>query len=375
MTFRGAAPELVREALARAEPLPGTAGFAGSVDGSLARDVLGREPLFYEAGDPEQWRHDPHELQHPVRLPGGTVHDGDALERRVTLPEPPTESAGDTEAVRKALETTFANVDRDSLAVGFSGGVDSTLVAAALDVPLYTVGFPGSHDLAAARSAADLLDREPRVVELDRETLERLVSDVARATGRTNAMDVAIALPLYALGHHVRADGFERLALGQGADELFGGYAKVARAPEDPRVAADSVRGARREVVKTLPRQLERDVLTLRDAGVEPVVPLLHDRVVEAALSLPGEALVTDRGERKWALRVAAREWVPDAVAFREKKALQYGSLVSRELDRLARDAGFKRREDDHVTRYVEDLIDGDVPAVRSPPAATTADE
>jgi asparagine synthase (glutamine-hydrolysing) len=83
----------------------------------------------------------------------------------------------------------------------------------------------------------------------------------------------------------------------------------------------------------------------------------LHDRVVAAALALPGDLLVTDRGERKWALRLAARAWLPDRLAFREKKAVQYGSLVSRELDRLARQAGFKRRLDDHVTQYVESLV------------------
>jgi asparagine synthase (glutamine-hydrolysing) len=32
---------------------------------------------------------------------------------------------------------------------------------------------------------------------------------------------------------------------------------------------------------------------------------------------------------------------------------VQYGSLVARELDRLARQAGFKRRQDDHVSKYV----------------------
>jgi len=231
-------------------------------------------------------------------------------------------------------------------------------VAAALEAPLYTVGFPDSHDLEAARSAAAMLDRELRVVELDAGTLERLLPSVVGATGRTNAMDVAIALPLCALAERVRADGYDRLALGQGADELFGGYAKVARAPTDPRVDAETVRGARQEMVETLPAQLERDVLTLRSQSVEPVVPLLHDRVIETALGLPGEYLVTDRGERKWALRLAAREWLPDQIAFREKKALQYGSLVARELDRLARQAGFKRRMDDHVSTYVESRVE-----------------
>jgi asparagine synthase (glutamine-hydrolysing) len=174
-------------------------------------------------------------------------------------------------------------------------------------------------------------------------------------------MDVNIALPLYLLAERVAADGYDRLAVGQGADELFGGYAKVANAPDDERVAADSVRGATREVVATLPEQLPRDVLALRAAGVEAVAPLLHDRVVDAALDLPGEALVAD-GTRKVALRAAARAGgrLPESVTVAEKKAVQYGSLVSRELDRLARQAGFKRRMPDHVGQYVASLVDGE---------------
>jgi len=373
MTLRGGSPAVVREALHSGEALPGAAGFGGQLDGVLVRDVLGRQPLFFERGNPDHWSFDPQELDQPTRLPAGAVHDGQRVERRFTLSNPQPSEATVSE-LRESLRRSFDTVDRSALAVGFSGGVDSTLVAAALDVPLYTVGFPDSHDVAAARSGAALLDREPRLVELDAGTLETLVPRVVAATGRTNAMDVAIALPLYALGERVAADGFDRLALGQGADELFGGYTKVARAPEDPRVEADTVRGARREMIETLPGQLERDVLTLRDAGVEPVVPLLHDAVVETALSMSAEHLVTDRGERKWALRVAAREWVPDAVAFREKKALQYGSLVSRELDRLAREAGFKQRMDDHVTRYIESRVDEGSPAIQDPELSAPAE-
>jgi asparagine synthase (glutamine-hydrolysing) len=242
--------------------------------------------------------------------------------------------------------------------VAFSGGVDSTILAAGLDAPLYVAGFPDSHDVEAARSAARALGCDLQVVELDHDAIERAVPEVVAATGRTNAMAVQIVLPLVLVAQRVAADGFDRLALGQGADELFGGYAKVAKAPDDPRVEADTVHGARDEMLATLPDQLDRDVLALRGAGVDPVTPLLDDRVVQAALALPGDLLVTDRGERKWALRLAARAWLPDPVAFREKKAVQYGSLVARELDRLARQNGFKRRMDDHVTQYVESLVE-----------------
>ncbi|MFB6256165.1 MAG: asparagine synthase-related protein, partial [Haloplanus sp.] len=87
-----------------------------------------------------------------------------------------------------------------------------------------------------------------------------------------------------------------------------------------------------------------------------PVVPLLADDVVKAALPLPGHLLATANG-RKVALRRAAADRLPASIVDAEKKAIQYGSLVSRELDRLARQAGFKRRMDRHVDRYIESLV------------------
>ncbi len=360
----GADPALVREALDRDDPLPGTRGFAGTLDGRLVRDTLGREPLFSEAGDPTVWSREPTDLADPDPVPAGHVRqrrDGVTVDERVwslPTPDPVRDRDRAVTQVQTALEESLADTEETSLAVAFSGGVDSALLAARLDAPLYVAGFPDSHDVEAARSAARILDCDLRVVDLDHDTLEAAVPAVVRATGRTNAMAVGIALPLLVVAQQVTADGFDRLALGQGADELFGGYAKVAKAPDDPRVEADTVRSARDEMLATLPDQLERDVLALRGAGVEPVTPLLDDRVVRAALQLPGELLVTDRGERKWALRLAARSLLPDRIAFREKKAVQYGSLVARELDRLARQDGFKRRMDDHVTQYVESLVE-----------------
>ena len=364
--MQGADVDAVADALDTGDALSGTGGFAGELDGTLVRDVLGRYPLFVERAisdearlDPEQWSHDPAALADPRSFPAGYVHDEAGRRRRFALPSPDPFATRETaiEQVRTAVETSIDAVDTDSLAIAFSGGVDSALLAARLDAPLYVAGFPDSHDVEAARSAANLLGTEVRVVELTHDAIERAVPEIARATNRVNAMAVQIALPLYLVAEQVAADGFDRLALGQGADELFGGYAKVAQAPEDPRVEADTVRGAQREVISSLPDQLERDVLALRAAGVEPVTPLLHDRVVGAALRLDGDLLV-DGETRKLALRAAARKSLPDEIADRDKKAAQYGSLAARELDRLARQAGYKRRMDDHVTQYVESLVE-----------------
>ncbi|MFC5366751.1 asparagine synthase C-terminal domain-containing protein [Salinirubrum litoreum] len=375
--MRGADPAVVRDALSTADPLPGTAGFAGELDGRLVRDVLGRQPIFFDTFSPDSdrpaWSYDPEDLIEPTLLPAGhtlrldgddsetdTVGDAplDRTESVWTLPDrDPGEYDESVARVEAAVLESVREVDAERLAVAFSGGIDSALVASGVpDAPCYVVGFPGCHDIAAAEAAADAMGRELRVVELTHEALERAVPEVVHATGRRNPMDVNIVLPLYLLAEAVAADGYDRLAVGQGADELFGGYAKVAEAADDPRVEAETVRGATHEMIGTLAEQLPRDVLALRHAGVEPVAPLLHDRVVDAALDLPGEALVSD-GTRKVALRAAGEGVVPESVAGADKKAVQYGSYVSRELDRLARQAGFKRRMENHVGQYIESLL------------------
>ena len=380
----GAGPATVRTALDTGEPLPGTAGFAGEIDGLLVRDVLGRRPAFV---DGDAWAFDPTALVDPTPVPPGIVRspvaDADsgagAGERRWTLPrvDPETDDDRALAAVREAVLDRIRAVDGGAgtadpgsstddadnhIAVAFSGGVDSAIVAAGVpDAPCYVAGFEGCHDVVAAREAAAVMDRDLGVVEITHDDIRERLPDLVAAVGRTNPMDLAIALPLFLVGERAATDGFDRLALGQGADELFGGYAKVAKAPNDPRVDADTVRGARRELLDTIPDQAERDVLALRAAGVEPVTPLLHDDVVTAALALPGHLLV-DGDERKIALRAAARGVVPESVRTAEKKSVQYGTYVARELDRLARQAGFKRRMDDHVERYVRSLVDDSAP-------------
>jgi asparagine synthase (glutamine-hydrolysing) len=356
--MEGTSPATVREAIETREPLPGTRGFAGEVDGALVRDVLGRFPLYTERGDPSTWASDPTTLADPDPVPAGHRRTPEGDERRWTLPDPePLDPEAAVANLRKALAASLDDIGTEGLAVAFSGGVDSALVAAALERPAYVVGFPDSHDVEAARSGAEALGIDLTVVEATHEDLRWAVPEIVAATGRTNAMDVQIALPLYLVAEAAAADGYDRLAVGQGADELFGGYAKVAKAPDDPRTDADTVRGATREVIGSLAEQLPRDVLTLRAAGVEPVAPLLDDRVVAAALRVP-ESLLVDGDRRKVALREAATDWLPESIAERDKKAVQYGSLIARELDRLARQNGYKRRMDDHVSKYVESLIE-----------------
>ncbi|QAU14365.1 asparagine synthetase B [Halorubrum sp. BOL3-1] len=400
--LRGAAADRVRAALRDDDSLPDGRGFAGLLadpparsgadrEGPvLVRDILGRQPLFVEREAiapetdrdptaPGAWDFDRNALDDPEPVPAGGVVSSAGAERVWRLPDPAV--TADREAAQAAVDGAVSAAlddlaasrsasagdsdegDIGDLAVAFSGGVDSGVVASAVpEAPCYVAGFEGSHDVAAAREAASAMDRDLRIVEITHDGLKRAARAVAAATGRRNPMDVAIAVPLFLTAEAAAADGFDRLAVGQGADELFGGYSKVVDPARDSRVDADTVRGARTETVRTLPDQLERDIPALRAAGVDPVTPLLDGRVVAAALALPNDLLVAG-DERKVALRRAAIGRVPEPIHAADKKAVQYGTYVSRELDRLARRAGYKRRMDDHVGKYVETLCAEEKPA------------
>jgi len=83
------------------------------------------------------------------------------------------------------------------------------------------------------------MELDLRVVEITHDDLVRAVGAVAAATGRRNPMDVAIAVPLYLAAEAAATDGIDRLAVGQGADELFGGYSKVVNPRRRPRRSGD----------------------------------------------------------------------------------------------------------------------------------------
>jgi asparagine synthase (glutamine-hydrolysing) len=353
-------------------------GYAGVVEETdqtiLIRDVLGRYPLYSDAQNHGAWAFDPTELRAPQLVPAGTkrrlitgstTDDLWTDEQRFTLPHGRADYTDPTtagELLHQTLGDVFTDLSAGPVgtgghaAVAFSGGVDSAVVAQALDVPCYVAGFADSQDVAVAQKTAAALDLDLRTVEITHADIKRVVPEIAHATLRTNPMDVSIALPLYIVASAAAQDGFDRLAVGQGADELFGGYQKIVNPAQDHRVQATTVRGARREMMGSLAEQLPRDISTLRAAGIEPVAPFLDDRIIDVALNLAGPCIVSGE-RRKVALREAATRRVPAAVAEREKKAVQYGSNVSRELDRLARQAGFKRRMDDHIGQYVRSLL------------------
>jgi asparagine synthase (glutamine-hydrolysing) len=90
-----------------------------------------------------------------------------------------------------------------------------------------------------------------------------------------------------------------------------------------------------------LSQQLSRDQAVAGLHGAYFSLPYMDTRVVRAARAISPEKKVCN-GVRKLPLRETASLYLPPAIAMYEKKAMQYGSGVMREIQRLAKRSGFK---------------------------------
>jgi len=91
-----------------------------------------------------------------------------------------------------------------------------------------------------------------------------------------------------------------------------------------------------------LPRQLARDQAVAGLFGAYFSLPYMDCRVVAAARAIPARMRIVD-GVRKRPLRAVAARHLPAAIAWYEKKAMQYGSGVMREMERLAARRGYRK--------------------------------
>jgi asparagine synthase (glutamine-hydrolysing) len=104
--------------------------------------------------------------------------------------------------------------------------------------------------------------------------------------------------------------------LGEGADELFGSYAYMQRAPNPAHL--------HREMLRRLKHLHQYDVLRCDRAtschGLEIRVPFLDKKFIEFASRLPPSYKLIQKKLEKYVLRSAFEGWLPEEVLWRSKE-------------------------------------------------------
>jgi asparagine synthetase B (glutamine-hydrolysing) len=245
---------------------------------------------------------------------------------------PPAE-AGMATAILSSLEAAVARMTQGvpRLSVLFSGGVDSSLVAwlsgRRVTTDLVTIGMEGSPDLGAAESGARALGMPITVRKVsDADLSAALVrwSPELEGSGpvaRSVALCTALAL---------EAAPQSRVGIGQGADELFYGYAHfegLAEMRARDRASEDWERlmGSDWPRAQAIAERLRKELVS----------PFMDPVVVDAAHQADFGSHFAG-GTRKSLLReVARRAGVPAELCERPKRAFQYSTRVHAALKRL----------------------------------------
>jgi len=245
-----------------------------------------------------------------------------------------------------------------SVSVGFSGGLDSSIIAAlakeaGVSVLLISVGLEGSKEIEQAEKAARDIGLPLKAEIYSIEDVEEALPRVLWLIEEANALKASIFIPIY-WAAEVSSKLNNRVMLsGQGSDEIFAGYYKYLRELEfSAEKVEQSLHG---DVLRLHESTLEQEEKICSFHGIDVRFPFVDYDLASFALSLPITLKIASRDDplRKRILRkLAERIGLPADIYLKPKKAIQYGTGVSKALKKIARKKGLSTQA------FVEKIFD-----------------
>lgn len=238
------------------------------------------------------------------------------------------------EILRKGVKRLVG--DESRIAVAYSGGIDSSIIAAIAgefaSVECYTCSVDGSFDALNAVQRGQEEGLNPHQIVLGPERLPAEVAAASHAIDDHRPVPIAYTIPILM----VIEESKERLVLaGSGADELFGGYSKYLSL-KDPEAAMAID-------LQKMSHEVHRFRTWTAEIGKRLELPFLDESVVRFARTVPLSDKI-EQSERKVILKdVAKLLGLPSDI--RPKRAAQYSSGVLRLMQKTAKQSGVSPAE------------------------------
>ncbi|MEM2105649.1 MAG: asparagine synthetase B [Candidatus Bathyarchaeia archaeon] len=237
------------------------------------------------------------------------------------------------------------------VAVAFSGGLDSSLIAllakkAGANVHLVHVSLKNQPETAHAIKTAEELKLPIHVYTYTVDDIKEALPKVLWLVEEPEPVKVGIGVPMYWTAKKTAELGIRVLLAGQGADELFGGYKRYLTAYT--KYGKNKVEEMLlNDILNVHEANIERDHKICNFHNVELRLPYLTHKIAEFALSLPLNFKIRlQGGVRKLVLRsVAKKLGLPRNVTERPKRAIQYATGVDKAIKKLAKQENLSANE------------------------------
>ena len=258
--------------------------------------------------------------------------------------------SGHEELGRAIEDAVRRSCEGREVAIAFSGGMDSGLIAAlakkyARSVTCYTCGTDDSFDVAAGKELAEKLGLPWVHCRISEESIEDDIRGLILATKVSDPFTISYDLQLYT----VCRDASEPVVLtGQGSDEYFGGCNRAVD-DDDEEFRRISEWGVERLYKVSIP--CEMSIASHFKKKLR--YPYIDDKVLECIRAIdPEELRPRSLDDRKTVLKETASDLGFPILAHRTKKASQYGSNTTELIRKMARAKGVR------YNRYIADIYE-----------------
>ena len=242
-------------------------------------------------------------------------------------------------SLEKALFTTVAeSADTDSpVAVAFSGGLDSTLLAKickdlGFEVTLLTIGFSHSHDLEFSKVIASRIGLPQKIYILNEQEFYKVLSHVRQIIDCDNVSHIENCIAYFHIAKLANKSGFQQILTANGCDELFCGYNEYRLVYGRGRSYIAKLMDEK--IINELELMNEIETAT-SGMGINLKKPFLTEKFISFAKNIDIDQKITGSNDffRKRILRETALSiGVPEESAMKPKKAIQYGTMIHKKF-------------------------------------------
>tara|TARA_B100001123_G_scaffold18122_1_gene20430 strand:+ start:67 stop:810 length:744 start_codon:yes stop_codon:yes gene_type:complete len=236
--------------------------------------------------------------------------------------------------IHRAIKNT---VSGNSVGVAFSGGVDSTLIAkllhdAGYNIHLLTIGFNDSHDINFAKEVNEILKFKHDILEIEPESFQKISEKIHDIIKTDNLSWNENSIAFYYVSKLAKSLGISTVVTANGIDELFCGYNAYREAID---IGIEEVMNVMNNKLDNEKKMLIAVNKVAYSFDVKILQPLLNENFISYAKTIPISEKIIDSDDlqRKHVIRkLAVSCGVPKISAYKQKKALQYGSKIHKQL-------------------------------------------